>query len=311
MRDNKVMATRKLSYGRVTWTDIVQPTPADVEALGKEYPYLHPLNLEDLLSPIERPKIDEDDEYLFVVMHFPLWDVNLRLSRAREVDIIMGRGYVVSIHDGSLKPMSRLWDECSANPEALAKLLGGGSSHTFYVIIDLLVDYILPMLRKVDANIRGIEEEIFISDTRKIIREITVARRDVIVLRRIIRQQVPILEELEKTEHPILHEDLEEYFGDILDHLYKARDIVDENAEIIGSLAETADTLASHRINEVMRILTVISVVMLPLTLMSSIYGMNIGLPLDSHPNALIIISGSMLASAVAMLLYFRRRNWL
>jgi magnesium transporter len=116
---------------------------------------------------------------------------------------------------------------------------------------------------------------------------------------------------LEKTEHPILHEDLEEYFGDILDHLYKARDIVDENAEIISSLAETADTLASHRINEVIRILTVISVVMLPLTLVSSIYGMNIGLPLDSHPNAFIIISGSMLTLAVAMLLYFRRRNWL
>lgn len=305
------MTTRTLSHGRVKWIDVTAPTPQDVNAIGKEYAYIHPLNLEDLLSPIERPKLDLDDDYLFVVLHFPLWDATQRLTRAREVDIILGRGYVVTIHDGTLKPLTNLFDQCNSNEETKSQVLGGAAGHAFYVIIDRLVDYILPILRKVDANIRDLEEKIFTTDSRKVIRDIAVHRRDIIALRRIIRQQIPIMEVLEKTEHPILHEDLEEYFGDIVDHIFKARDIIDENAEIITGLAETADTLASHRINEVMRILTVISVIMLPLTLVSSIYGMNVDLPFEQDPNAFIIVSGGMVFITLIMLIYFRRRDWL
>lgn len=305
------MATQKLAHGKVTWINIVQPTPEDVSSLADAFDYIHPLNLEDLLSPIERPKLDEDDKYLFIVMHFPLWDERQRLTRPREVDIILSRGYVITLHDGTLRPLVSLWESCERDDDQKMDLLGQGTGHTFYVIIDRLVDYVLPILRKVDANIRTIEESIFTADTRHIIREIALVRRDIIALRRIIRQQVPVLELLENTDHPILHEDLEEYFGDIVDHIYKARDIVDENYEIIVSLAETADTLASHRINEVMRILTVISVIMLPLTLISSIYGMNVDLPFDSNPNAFIIVAGIMVIIMLMMLIYFRRRHWL
>lgn len=308
---NSRMPMQTISHGRITWMDITRPTPVDVETLGRAYPYIHPLNLEDLLSPLERPKLDLDENYLLVVLHFPVWDSSQRLTRAREVDLILGRGYVVTIHDGSLKVLTTLFEMCQRDIERRQEVMGGASGRTFYVIIDTLVDYILPMLRKVDSNIRKLEESIFTTDSRQVIRDIVVHRRDIIALRRIIRQQVPILEQLEKTDHPILHEDLEEYFGDIVDHVYKARDIIDENAEIITGLSETADTLASHRINEVMRILTVISVVMLPLTLLSSIYGMNIDLPLMHDPNAFIIVSGWMVMITIFMLVYFQRRHWL
>jgi magnesium transporter len=305
------MSTRRITYERTTWIDIVQPDVSDVDALGKEFPYIHPLNLEDLLSRIERPKIDIDDDYIFVVLHFPLWDAQERLTRAREVDIILGSGYVVTVHDGSLNPLVTLFAACNTDEDKQKQILGKSAERTFHIIIDTLIDYILPILRKVDLNISDVEEKIFTSDTRSIIKEIALVRRDIIALRRIIRQQVPVLESLEKSDHPILHDDLEEYFGDIVDHIYKARDIIDENAEIIVSLAETADTLASHRINEVMRILTVISVIMLPLTLISSIYGMNVDLPFMYEPNAFIIISGFMVVLTLFMLIYFRRRDWL
>jgi len=306
------MATQTLTHGRVTWVNIVHPTSADVDDLRELYPYIHPLNLEDVQSHMERPKIDEDQDYLFVVMHFPQWDAKTALSRAREVDLFIGRGYVVTIHDGTLKPLHTLWERCHEDEEQRERILGRGANHTFYVIIDQLVDYIFPILRKVDGNIRRIEEDIFTIDTRTVIRDISLVRRDVISLRRIIRQQVPIIEQLERVEHPIIHHDLEEYFGDIADHLYKARDIIDEDFEIIGSLADTADTLASHRINEVMRILTVISVIMLPLTLISGILGMNIWLPFEAgDPTGFLVIMVGMLVISVLMLVYFRRRGWL
>jgi len=306
------MATESITYGRITWINIVRATFDDVEQLRNTYPYFHPLNLEDVRSPLERPKIDEDEDYLFVVLQFPLWDTRKQLSTASEINIFIGRGYVITIHDGILKPVVDIFRKCQDDETFRERLLGRGANHAFYTIIDQLVDYIFPILRKVDSNIRKIEEAIFTSDTRVIIQEIVLVRRDIIALRRIIRQQVPIIEQLENVDHPILHEDLEEYFGDIADHLHKARDIIDENYEIIVGLAETADTLASHRINEVMRILTVISVIMLPLTLVSSIYGMNIEhLPFAHHDNSFIIMSGLMVVIAILMLLYFRKRNWL
>jgi magnesium transporter len=308
----RLMTTQKLTHGRVTWVDIVHPTPADVDELRELYPYIHPLNLEDVQSHMERPKIDEDENYIFAVMHFPHWDAAKALSRAREVDFFIGRGYVVTVHDGVLRPLLNLWEKCEKDEDYREKLLGRGANHTFYTIIDQLVDYIFPILRKVDGNIRRIEEDIFTADTPVAIREISLVRRDIISLRRIIRQQVPIVEHLEQVDHPIIHDDLEEYFGDIADHLYKARDIIDENFEIISNLADTADTLASHRINEVMRVLTVLSVIMLPLTLLSSIYGMNFAkLPLDTHPYGFWIMAFIMLLLAIGLLIYFRRRGWL
>jgi magnesium transporter len=305
------MPTFHLQHNRVTWTNIVNPTPQDVEALRQAHPYIHPLNLEDLTSVLERPKIDEQDNYLFIVMHFPLWDPVKRLSVATEVEFILGRQFLVTIHDGKLKPLMRLFNACQADNSEAQRWLGKGANDAFYYIVDQLVDYIFPILRKVDANINSIQERIFTEDTRTIIRDIGFVRRDVIALRRLIRQQVPIIEFLENTEHPVIREELDEYFGDIVDHLHRARDIIDEDAEIIAGLSDTANIVVNHRLNEVIRILTVISVIILPMTLVSSIYGMNVNLPLDEHPLAFIIVNGVMLIVAIFMLIYFRRRRWL
>jgi len=307
----KPMTTYKLKHNRVTWTNIIHPTPDDVEALRADYPFIHPLNLEDILSPMERPKLDEDDDYLFLVLHFPQWDPVQRLSRSKELNIIIGRGSVVTIHDGTLRPLARIFQQCESSEDARHRYMGRGANHTFYEIVDSMVDYIFPMLRKIDKNIQRIEEGIFTQDMRRVIREITLVRRDVIAMRRIIRQQVPVLSELEDTTHPIIQEEFEEYFGDLSDHINKARDYIDEDLEIVGNLADTADMLANHRINEVMRILTVISVIMLPLTLLSSVYGMNVPLPLQNDPSAFILISIGMVLITVLLLLYFRRQGWL
>lgn len=305
------MATYHLQHNRVHWINIVHPTPNDVELLRSRFPFIHPLNLEDILSSKERPKIDEDDDYLFLVLHFPQWDPIQRLSRSREVDIILAPGTVVTIHDGTLKPLLRLFQKCENEEETRQRYMGRGANYTFYVILDELVDYLFPILRKVDKNIQALEEEILGGNTRNVIREITLTRRDVITLRRIIRQQVPVLEDLEKTDHPLIMDDYEEYFNDLVDHMHRARDFIDEDAEIVASLSETADTLASHRINEVMQILTVISVTMLPLTLISSVYGMNIPLPLQNNPYSFIFVSASMVIVAILMLIYFVFRGWL
>ena len=305
------MTTRIISHAKTTWIDIIHPDAEDVAALHDRYPSFHPLNLEDIVSPIERPKLDQDDDYLFLVMHFPRWDSRDELSRASEVDFFLARDAVVTVHDGALKPLVQAFERCQADENARADLLGQGANHAFHALIDQLVDYIFPILNKVDRRVHAIEDALFASNARRVIQELALLRRDIISLRRIIRGQIPIVLQLETGEHPILHEHMEEYFGDIADHLFKLRDIADENFEIINSFADTADTLASYRINEVMRILTVISVIMLPLTLISSIYGMNIDLPFADDPHAFIITAGIMIAIVILMLAWFRKRHWL
>ncbi len=305
------MTTRAISHSSTTWIDIIHPSAEDVDALQRRYPGFHPLNLEDIHSPIERPKLDQDDDYLFLVMHFPLWDSRNELSRPSEVDFFLGPDYVVTVHNGALKPLAAAFERCQADESARQELLGGGANQAFHALIDQLVDYIFPILNKVDRRVHAIEDALFESNAKRVIQELALLRRDIISLRRIIRQQIPIILQLEACDHPILHEHMEEYFGDIADHLFKLRDIADENFEIINSFADTADTLASYRINEVMRILTVISVIMLPLTLISSIYGMNINLPFADEPQAFIMTAGIMILIVILMLAWFRKRHWL
>nr|MBN1230222.1 magnesium transporter CorA family protein [Anaerolineae bacterium] len=305
------MPIEALNCGRLTWTNITKATPTDIEKLGEFYTFFHPLDLEDCLSRMERPKIDEYDNYLFIVLHFPFWDSVRRISRPFEVDFFIGSGFLVTVQDGDLKPLNHLFELYKNDEEARNAHMSSGAGHLLHTIIDQLVDYIFPILGKVDTNIRSIEEGMFTDNIREVLQEISFVRRDIIALRRIIRPQLPILYNLEQVDRPFIREDLDVYFGDILDHLQKARDIVDDDAEVITGLADTIDVLAAHRINEVMRILTVISVIMLPLTLISGILGMNIPIPLQNSLHSFWITMGVMLLVSFLMLAYFRYRRWL
>ncbi|MCY3935371.1 MAG: magnesium transporter CorA family protein [Chloroflexi bacterium] len=305
------MTIHELQSASHTWLNIPQPSQEDVSALRKRFPYIHPLNLEDVLSRLERPKVDADEQYLFVVLQFPVWDQANRISRAAEVNLILGRRFVVSMHDDSLKPLRSFFAQCQQDETVLQAQLGRGAGFIFYSIIDQLVDYCFPILRKVNVNVDRLEESVFTDEPRRIIREIAEVRRDIIALRRIIRHQIPVVEELESSDHPLLHEDMEEYYGDIVDHLYNTWNILEENHEVIASLSETADRLVTHRTNEVVRILTVISVVLLPMTLVTGIWGMNIRLPFSQNPSAFFLISVIMIGIALAMFWFFRRRHWL
>ena len=304
------MSLSTVNHNRITWTDIVRPTIDDIAAIEERYNF-HPLALEDCLSRIERPKIDEHDDHLFLVMHFPIFDQDRRISRPAEVDFFIGRGYLITVHDGILKPLLDFYADCQDNETTRTRYMNRGASSLLHAVIDRLVDYIFPILYKVDSQISQIEDDIFDNDTRDIVRKISLVRRDIIALRRIIRPQIAIISNLEQRDRPFIREELDEYFGDILDHIFKVRDILDEDYEVIADLSDTTDSLLSHRINEVMRVLTVMSVIMLPLTLLSGIYGMNIRLPFEHSQFAFGGMMGLMAFIFFSMLVFFRYRGWL
>ncbi len=306
------MATQRFSYGNLRWYDIADPTIHDIAGLRRAFPQLSELNLEDAISNIERPKLDQEDTYLFIVLMFPLFDPKTRLTRSSEVDFFVGKDFVITIHDGVLKPLIRTAQNCAEESDLRSNLMGSSAAHFFYVLLDRMVDYMFPILYKVEGKIHEIEEQIFDPKSEKeLIREIALVRRDAIALRRIIHHMLPILSQIDHRISNYVEGELEDYFGDLVDHAQKAKDMIDEEFEVISALSDTADRLLTHRLNSVIRILTVISVIMLPLTLVSGIFGMNVNLPIAEREHAFGIIVVLMLSITITMLVVFRIRHWI
>lgn len=304
------MSVQTITHGKVTWIKIENPTTEDIEVLRRNFNF-HPLDLEDCLSKIERPKIDEYDDYLFIVMHFPIYDQDREVSQPAEIDFFIGTSYLVTVHDGRLKPLLQLFEDCRAYEQTRRRHMGAGASRLLHSVIDKLVDYCFPILAKVVHNIQTIEDEVFTENMRQIVQRISVVRRDIIALRRIIKPQLAIVANLEHVDRPFIREDLDVYFGDIHDHLQKAWEELEDHREVLEGLSDTSESVLSYRINNVMKILTIISVMMLPLSLLSGIYGMNVILPGENSPWAFLIIIGVMVIIVVAMLASFKKKNWL
>jgi magnesium transporter len=303
---------QELEYNGLKWLNIVRPGTEQVAILRSEYEF-HPLHLEDVLSRLQRPKIDNNPEsggeYVFLVLHFPVFDKTNRLPVVSELDIFAGRDFVITLHDGKLKPLIRLVTN-SGDEQVRKQLMGGGSGYLLYRIIEALVSACFPMLYRVDEHLDTIEESIFGRNVHAMVQELSIVRRDIIAMRRIIKPNIPVVRSLELRERNFLRLDEEVYFGDLTDGISKLWDMLEEQKEIIEGFNATLDSLTSHRINEEMKIFTLISVIMLPMTLIASILGMNVTIPYADHPLALPVSLGVMAIPALAMYMYFRYKHW-
>lgn len=298
-----------LRCGKLTWVNIENPSPAEIEFLRGNYPF-HPLDLDDCLSKIQRPKIDEYDDYLFIVLHFPVYNKAARVTTPSEVDMFVGESYVITLHAGELRPLNRLFTECANDEKVRAAIMGRSSGYLLYQVIDRLVDYCFPILNKIQSNIEDVEERIFCDSAQEAVRELSILRRDIISFKRIVKPQLPIMASLEHRERPFLKEDLDVYWGNISDHVNKLVDIVDDHRDVLDGLSYTNDALVSHRTNESIKILTVISTIMLPLAVITGVYGMNLSvLPLADTPYSFMWAMGLMLVAIGLMLGFFRLRR--
>ena len=304
------MNMQSLTWGDLTWIDIEHPSEKEVDYLAQNYPF-HPLDLDDCLSRIQRPKIDAYKDYLFLVLHFPIFNKEARVTTPSQVSVFIGQSYLITLHQGELKPLVKLFRECQIDDESREENFSQGSGYLLYRIIDRLVDYCLPISNKMLENIEDVEDRIFSNRGRSQIREISILRRDIISFRRIIWPMRAVIGSLEPKVRRFSKMDLSVYFGDTVDHLDKIWDALDEYKEIIEGLNDTHDSLASNNTNEVMRILTIIATIFMPITLIASLWGMNIRLPFERSGNALLYIVLIMVAIVSGMLYFFRRRHWI
>ena len=239
---------RSITHGKVTWYYVEKPTQQDVAFLAEKFGF-HPLNLDDVLSRVQRPKIDEADEHLFIVLHFPVFNKENRVTTPSEVDIFIGENYLVTIHkSGDLKPLAKFYKECYLDEKTCNNYMSRSSGYLLYQILDSLINYCFPILDRVIDNIDKVEDLIFTKAVPETVKEISEIRRDLIGFRRVIRPQIPVVEALEREEYPFLKADQDVYFGDIADHVRKIWDGLEDCKEVVDGLVDTSNWFTSHRI---------------------------------------------------------------
>ena len=307
----KELNLESLTWGELSWINIEQPTERETEYLAQNYPF-HPLDLDDCLSRIQRPKIDEYKDYLFLVFRFPVFNKEARVTNPSQLSVFIGEKYLITLHKGELKPLVKLFKECQIDEESRQEYFSQGPGYLLYRIIDRLVDYCLPMLNRIVDNIEEVEDNIFSDSAQNAVKEISILRRDIISFRRIIWPMRAVIGGMETRIRRFTNADMSVYFGDMVDHVDKIWDALDEYKEIIEGLSDTYDSLATNRTNEVMRMLTIIATILLPITVVASIFGMNISLgPFAASDYSFLYVFLICLVIIGGMLYFFRRHHWI
>lgn len=316
--DREVQAPREPDVQRLeahglTWLNIESPTETEIAWLAEHYDF-HPLDLEDVRSRRrQRAKIDEYDDYVFIVLHFPRFDKRTQRLQAAELNLFVARNLVITLPNEHMKALSAMFSRCGAREETRHEMMGRGSGFLLYAIVDAMFDYCFPILDKIGFKLDALEDEIFEGGGEDIVRDISNAKQEIINYRRIIQPQRPTLRRLEREVQEYAPQDLEIYFDDIVDKNERIWDLLEGYKEVAEALEATNESVITHRSNEIIRLLTILSALMLPLTLITGFYGMNIDALVFAHHGVLsvLFVLGVMAVTAAGLLAWFRHKRWI
>jgi len=265
---------------------------------------IHPLVLEDMVQEINRPKVDNYGDYIYLVLHSARWDEDR--PSLREIDFVVGMNYLVTYHDGATRSIEAARTTLPRRTDLLAR----GPAPLLHFILDVLVDHYLPLMDHIGEEIDTLEEQVFDDrhpiDHHRIIR----LKRGMSALRRIVGPQRDTVLALTRDEFRPIPPEMRPYLRDVYDRMARITDLLDSFRDESATVLELHLTMASNRLNEVIKRLTVIATVGLPLTVITSYYGMNFAMPEFKWAGGWVYALALMLASAVGTLVYLRRKGW-
>jgi magnesium transporter len=281
---------------------------AEIEKLGHHF-NLHPLVLEDIVSISQRPKIDEYDDYLFVVLKMLYNDENQAIV-SEQVSFVLGKNYVLSFQEADGDVFDTVRDRIK---QGKGKVRAMQADYLLYVLMDAIVDHYFSIIENLSDKIEDYESRIFSGQVDKSInKDIQDLKREVLRVRRAIYPLREVISRIEKHDSPLILEKTKTYYRDIYDHLVQVSENIDIYREMIWSLMDMYMTTISNKMNEVMKVLTIMASIFIPLTFIAGIYGMNFDyMPELRYKNAYFILWGVMIAIFIGMVIYFKRKKWL
>jgi len=305
---------------RFLWIDLQNPDRSDIEKLAETY-RLNTLNIEDCMTKSELPKLDSYQDHFFVILHFPSLLRQPGISRNSQLSIFIGKDFLITVHQGDLKPLVDLVNICKNDLDIHRKerILGKSAEYLLHEIIDILVDELLHISRKVIANLDDLEDEVF-DEKISVARSIALLRREINVMRRIANPLKKFVLEITKNIKKFSEEDdLSLYFDDVIDHIDKVIETLEESRETMEIYKDTDFMLSTEKTNKVLAALTIIFTFAIPGTVIGTFYGMNINLPgglneqvsfLGPYTVLILIILASTIPVAL-MFIYFKKLGWI
>jgi len=298
-----------IKIGRLRWLHINNPTEDDFEYLGSTL-HFHQLDIEDCRQSNQRPKIDIYDDYYFLILHFPVFDRQKHFIKPREVKFFWAEDYIITV--GKTHWMvDRLFNTAVEQEKQGIDFEVGTSDALLYTILEQLMTESVALLRRVGLELEMIGRELFGNKPTRVIERLSVTRKNIIALNTMYKPQLRLFNKFESGSVEGFAHNMEDYWGNILDYYNKMWDMTEDYGELIDGLSTTFDSMQTNKTNEIIKILTLISSIILPLTFLTGLYGMNILLPLQEDSHAFWIIMTLMVLVGGGMITYFRRKKWM
>jgi len=303
---------KTITWGDLTWVDIVQPTQETTKYLGEHYNF-HPLDLEDCLSRRQIAKVETYPDYLFVIFHLPVYDKVTQKSTRKQWSAFVGEKFLITLRPGELKSLDALFRQCELSEESQEEYLGHGSGYLLYRILDRAVDSYFPVLSAIMSKMEDIEDDVF-DEGIEAGKEISILRRDIITQRRVMLPTRSLFMELEMKLGRFSKADLTVYFSDLMDHMNKICETLDEFSEVIDVYKDADYVLSGYRANRVIRALFIFLTVLAPFIVVTGLYTMRVYLPGgigSGSPQTFFVLLALMVVIAGGLLYYFRRRRFI
>lgn len=302
---------QKVKAENFIWTHITNPNPGSIEYLRQNYNF-HPLDLEDCLGPTLHAKLDEYENYIFIVINFPIFDRATRVISLSELDIFIGKDFIITLNDKKLEPITKIFESCQRNENERSKYLNDDTTFLLYHLLNELQKYCFPILNHISQDMQNIENQIFNHQERRMVREILTIKRNIVNFRKSVQSHKSVIKKLEKMSYKdFLKDDLHIYFNDILEQAKEIWEMLENQKENIEALHNTNESLISFKLNSIMKTLTIISVTLMPLTLVSSTFGMNYIIPFQKEPWGFFFAIGLMFIFTIIIIAIFKNKKWL
>ncbi len=300
-----------LKADKITWVGLNKPSKQDIDYLREHFPF-ESHTLAELMAPTLRPRVEEHDEYLYLVLHFPMFSDDLRVTVSRELDILVTKDSLITVSYDDIRPLKEFQLKCSSEGVHQAYCLGKSTAHLLYFLIETLFRFELRELDHVQQAIDEIETSLFLRKEEEMVSKISYVQRDLLAFRRTIKPQKIVLESLLHHGVAFFGKTATPLFRDMYGQYNKVWDVLENHRDSIEALHRTNESLLSIKTNQIMKLLTIFAVITFPLTLFASIFGMNTQyLPIIGHPYDFWIIIALMGCGVLGMITYFKYRKWI
>lgn len=304
-----IEASRALREGAHVWVDLENFDEWTLMLLGEAFNF-HPLAIEDCLHGEQRSRIDPYEGHIFMVLYAPMLNDDQEFIGSRELAIFCSAQFIVTIHHLPMQSMTNVRTRCCRDPE---NVLGRGMDHLLHTVVDGVIDGYQPLLDRMESEVTGLEESALNDPESALLERISSLKSELLQVRRYITPLRESIGQLARGEYPFIGKNIRPYFRDALDHLVRITEMMDLYRDQVMGARDVYMSALSQRTNEVMKTLTLFATVMMPLTLISGIYGMNFETlwPPTNHPMGFWIVIGAMILISAGLIFFFRRKRLL